>query len=66
LQDQALSGRSGTADDRQIVAATLTLPPSAFITAWNNRSHPFVWTKPADEVLNKANRRRPQTRGTRG
>jgi len=25
----------------------------AFIAAWNNRSHPFVWTKTADQVLNE-------------
>ena len=29
----------------------------AFIDGWNNRSHPFVWTKTAEEVLAKANRR---------
>lgn len=28
----------------------------AFIDGWNDRSHPFVWTKTADEVLAKANR----------
>ena len=27
-----------------------------FITGWNNRKHPFVWTKTPDEVLKKANR----------
>lgn len=26
----------------------------AFITGWNNRKHPFVWTKTADEILTKA------------
>lgn len=26
----------------------------AFIDAWNDRSHPFVWTKTADEILKKA------------
>ena len=29
-----------------------------FIDGWNNRSHPFVWTKTADEVLKKANRKK--------
>ncbi|MBB1010569.1 IS630 family transposase, partial [Dietzia sp. SLG510A3-3B2-2] len=29
-----------------------------FIDGWNNRSHPFVWTKTADEVLAKANRKK--------
>src|SRR3954468_16442803 len=28
----------------------------AFIDGWNDRCHPFVWTKTADEILNKANR----------
>ena len=27
----------------------------AFIDGWNDRSHPFGWTKTADEVLKKAN-----------
>src|SRR3954454_21577354 len=28
----------------------------AFINGWNDRSHPFAWTKTADQILNKANR----------
>lgn len=28
----------------------------AFIHGWNDRKHPFVWTKTADEILKKANR----------
>ena len=28
----------------------------AFVTGWNDRCHPFVWTKTSTEVLNKANR----------
>ena len=28
----------------------------AFIDGWNDRAHPFVWTKTADELLKKANR----------
>jgi transposase len=28
----------------------------AFIDGWNDRCHPFVWTKPADQILTKANR----------
>ena len=28
----------------------------AFIDGWNDRSHPFVWTKTADQILAKANR----------
>jgi transposase len=28
----------------------------AFIDGWNERSHPFVWTKTAEQILAKANR----------
>jgi len=28
----------------------------AYIDGWNRRSHPFVWTKTADQILKKANR----------
>lgn len=34
-----------------------------FITGWNNRKHPFVWTKTPDDILKKANR--PPTSDTR-
>jgi DDE superfamily endonuclease len=27
----------------------------AFIDGWNDRSHPFVWTKTAEQILVKAN-----------
>jgi hypothetical protein len=27
-----------------------------FINGWNDRAHPFVWTKTADQILQKANR----------
>ncbi|MFN8073880.1 MAG: IS630 family transposase [Kineosporiaceae bacterium] len=30
----------------------------AFIDSWNDRAHPFTWTKTADEVLAKANRQK--------
>jgi transposase len=30
----------------------------AFINGWNNRCHPFIWTKPADQVLDKVKRKR--------
>jgi hypothetical protein len=29
----------------------------AFIDGWNDRRHHFVWTKTADQILTKANRR---------
>jgi hypothetical protein len=28
-----------------------------FIDGWNDRCHPFVWTKTADDILKKANRK---------
>ena len=30
-----------------------------FIDGWNERRHPFVWTKPADDILTQATRRQP-------
>ncbi|MEE4023522.1 IS630 family transposase [Gordonia sp. PKS22-38] len=30
----------------------------SFIDGWNDRCHPFVWTKPADEILTHAKRKR--------
>ncbi|MDQ3095726.1 MAG: IS630 family transposase [Actinomycetota bacterium] len=33
----------------------------AFIDGWNDRSHPFVWTKTAEEILKKADRRNRKT-----
>jgi transposase len=35
----------------------------AFIDGWNERCHPFVWTKTPDQILTKAHRK--QTRNTR-
>ncbi|MHB1290461.1 IS630 family transposase [Georgenia sp.] len=28
----------------------------AYIEGWNKRAHPFIWTKTAEQILNKANR----------
>jgi transposase len=30
----------------------------AYIDGWNNRCHPFTWTKTADQILAKANRKK--------
>ena len=30
----------------------------AFINGWNDRSHPFAWTKTSQEILNKTNRKK--------
>ena len=35
----------------------------AFIDGWNDRSHPFVWTKTADQILAKANRQKTSDAG---
>ncbi len=35
----------------------------AFITGWNHRAHPFIWTKTADQVLKKANRKKTSDAG---
>ena len=32
-----------------------------FITGWNTRCHPFIWTKTPDEILDKINRKRSRT-----
>jgi transposase len=33
----------------------------AFINGWNPRAHPFIWTKTADQILDKINRKRIST-----
>jgi len=37
----------------------------AFITGWNDRKHPFIWTKPADEIIARINRKREHVSTTR-
>ena len=34
----------------------LTRRIRTFIDGWNDRCHPFVWTKTSEEILKKANR----------
>ena len=41
----------------------LTTAIRTYITGWNNRAHPFVWTKTADEILKKANRQTTSNAG---
>lgn len=36
----------------------------AFITGWNQRKHPFIWTKTPQEILTKINRKRQHTSAT--
>jgi transposase len=33
----------------------------AFINGWNQRKHPFIWTKTPDDILNSINRKRSKT-----
>ena len=32
-----------------------------FIDGWNERKHPFIWTKTADDILDRINRKRIST-----
>jgi hypothetical protein len=32
-----------------------------FIDGWNDRKHPFIWTKTADDILDRINRKRIST-----
>ena len=36
----------------------LTSKIRAFINGWNHRKHPFIWTKPADQILTSIDRKR--------
>ena len=35
----------------------------AYIDGWNDRCHPFVWTKTAEDILKKANRKETSNAG---
>ena len=35
----------------------LTIKIRAFITGWNQRKHPFIWTKTPDQILRKIKRK---------
>jgi transposase len=41
----------------------LTVKIRQFIAGWNDRKHPFIWTKTPDEILTKINRKRISTPG---
>ncbi|MBI3648492.1 MAG: IS630 family transposase, partial [Actinobacteria bacterium] len=43
---------------KELVAAI-----SRFIDGWNERCHPFTWTKTADEILPHARRQRTSEAG---
>ena len=43
----------------------LTIRIREFITGWNCRKHPFIWTKPAEQVLAKIDRKRKRVTTTR-
>lgn len=42
----------------------LTTKIRAFITGWNRRKHPFMWTKTPDEILDKISRKRKHVSST--
>jgi transposase len=46
-------------------ARDLMIKIRAFITGWNHRKHPFIWTKTADEILDKIDRKRKHVSTTR-
>jgi hypothetical protein len=51
--------RRGTfASVKELVAAI-----SRFIDGWNDRCHPFIWTKTADQILPHARRQRTSDAG---
>jgi hypothetical protein len=35
-----------------------------FIDGWNDRKHPFIWTKTADDILDRINRKKDFNAGT--
>lgn len=41
--------------------ADLNAKIRTFITGWNQRKHPFIWTKTPEQVLNSINRKRSKT-----
>jgi hypothetical protein len=43
----------------------LTTKIRQFVNGWNDRKHPFIWTKTADNVLDKINRNRQHISETR-
>lgn len=48
---------------RQEFLAFMRQVARAFIDGWDERSHPFVWTKTADEVLRKSNPKKTSETG---
>jgi hypothetical protein len=51
IQRQAISRGTFTS------VGDLTAKIRAFVTGWNNRATPFVWTKTPQEILDKATRK---------
>ena len=45
-------------------ARELTAKIRAFITGWNHRKHPFMWTKTPDEILSRIDRKRKHVSST--
>lgn len=55
--EKAAARESGT-DYIPYDSEALTTKIRAFINGWNPRAQPFVWTKTAEHILGKANRRK--------
>jgi hypothetical protein len=53
----------GSSNAKPSACGTFTSVPDliikvrAFITGWNTCKHPFIWTKPADEIAKSPNRK---------
>ncbi|MBK8447394.1 MAG: IS630 family transposase [Micropruina sp.] len=45
-------------------ARDLTTKIRTFITGWNHRRHPFIWTKTPDQILSKIDRKRKHVSST--
>ena len=45
-------------------ARDLTAKIRTFINGWNKRKHPFIWTKPADQILTSINHKRKHVSST--
>ena len=47
--------------ERQAIRRGTFVSVREFINSWNNRKHPFIWTKTPDEILAKINHKRKHT-----
>lgn len=54
----ALRGCKPSTGAASPASAHLTAKIRTFIDGWNDRAHPFVWTKTAEQILTKAGRKK--------